>query len=209
QISFNVTWPDPLNKDAPDVLRTFDKFTAAAHEAGMSRIYGGIHWSFDVALGWQLGRKVGQYVADHFFQRLTGPDGEPLVAATVAPAPVKETLRARLVAPLLTEALGRWQAAGVDTSALHGIDVRITDLGLTLGKADGGILWLDDNAAGWGWFVDATPWEDSEFTTPGDQSEAGRMDLLTVLEHEIGHLLGRDHEADGVMQDALMAGTPP
>src|SRR5262249_19331487 len=118
QISFNVTWPDPLNKDAPDVLRTFDKFTAAAHEAGMSRIYGGIHWSFDVALGWQLGRKVGQYVADHFFQRLTGPDGEPLVAATVAPAPVKETLRARLVAPLLTEALGRWQAAGVDSAAL-------------------------------------------------------------------------------------------
>jgi hypothetical protein len=33
------------------------------------------------------------------------------------------------------------------------------------------------------------------------------MDLLTVLEHEIGHLLGNDHEADGVMQDTLTAGT--
>jgi len=51
-----------------------------------------------------------------------------------------------------------------------------------------------------------SPGSDSEFTTPGNQGEQGRMDLLTVLEHEIGHLLGHGHEADGVMQDALTAG---
>jgi hypothetical protein len=33
------------------------------------------------------------------------------------------------------------------------------------------------------------------------------MDLLTVLEHEVGHLLGRGHEATGVMQATLAAGT--
>jgi hypothetical protein len=33
------------------------------------------------------------------------------------------------------------------------------------------------------------------------------MDLLRVLEHEVGHLLGRDHEAGGVMQETLAAGT--
>ena len=33
------------------------------------------------------------------------------------------------------------------------------------------------------------------------------MDLLTVLEHEIGHVLGFDHEATGVMEDTLATGT--
>jgi hypothetical protein len=45
--------------------------------------------------------------------------------------------------------------------------------------------------------VDPTPWDDSEFTTPGDQGEQGRMHLLTALAHELGHLLGQEHEADG------------
>ena len=110
-------------------------------------------------------------------------DGDDqLRAAAAAPATVHKSLRADQVQPLLTEALARWQAAGVDTSALHGIDVRIADLGgLTLGEAADGVIWLDDNAAGWGWFVDRTPRNDSEFTRPGNQGEQNRMDLLTVL----------------------------
>ena len=73
--------------------------------------------------------------------------------------------------------------------------------------ASGNTIYLDINAAGWGWFVDRTPRNDSEFTRPGNQGEQNRMDLLTVLEHEIGHLLGHDHDDAGVMAETLAAGT--
>ena len=33
------------------------------------------------------------------------------------------------------------------------------------------------------------------------------MDLLTVLVHEVSHLLGLDHADDGVMSETLAAGT--
>jgi hypothetical protein len=136
------------------------------------------------------------------------PGAAALIAERQSEARVGEGLTQTELQPLATEALARWQAAGVDTSAFAGIDVRIADLGgTTLGLAAGHTIWLDDNAAGWGWFVDATPWDDSEFTTPGNQGEQNRMDLLTVLEHELGHLLGFDHQETGVMEDTLATGT--
>jgi hypothetical protein len=67
-------------------------------------------------------------------------------------------------------------------------------------------IWLDDNAAGWGWFVDRTPRDNCEFTTPGNQGEQNRMDLLTVLDHELGHMLGFEHAETGVMLGTLPAG---
>jgi hypothetical protein len=78
---------------------------------------------------------------------------------------------------------------------------------------------LDATAAGYGWFVDPTPSQDSEFrrhlptgaemATPSSVA-FGHMDLLTVITHEIGHVLGLDH-ADSVtfnvMGEDLEAGT--
>src|SRR5262249_51852695 len=120
------------------------------------------------------------------------------------------SLTAGQARPLLREALARWQSAGINTSALHGIDLRIADLGgATLGLASGHTIWLDDNAAGWGWFVDKTPGDDAEFSRKGNQGEQHRIDLLTVLEHEVGHLLGKEHEAAGVMQETLAPGSRP
>lgn len=52
----------------PGVTRSFASFSSAAKEAGMSRIYGGIHWSFDNQEGLTCGQKVGDYVSKSFFQ---------------------------------------------------------------------------------------------------------------------------------------------
>jgi hypothetical protein len=133
---------------------------------------------------------------------------DPLMASSIAPTPTDRKLTQAEAQPLWQEALSRWQAAGADTTALAGVTLRVADQGgPTLGLASGNTIWLDDNAAGWGWFVDETPWEDSEFTTAGDQGEQGRMDLLSALMHEMGHLLGLKHDEGGVMQETLGAGT--
>jgi hypothetical protein len=48
------------------VTRTFARFSAAAEEAGKSRIYGGIHWEFDNREGLASGHAVGEYVCRNF-----------------------------------------------------------------------------------------------------------------------------------------------
>jgi hypothetical protein len=45
----------------PGVSRSFDTFRAAATEAGLSRIYAGIHTRLDHLAGLQLGTEVGRY----------------------------------------------------------------------------------------------------------------------------------------------------
>ncbi|MSR51764.1 MAG: phosphatase PAP2 family protein [Gemmataceae bacterium] len=48
----------------PNSLRKFNGFWAAAEEAGMSRIYGGIHWQFDNTDGLGGGKKIAKLVLE-------------------------------------------------------------------------------------------------------------------------------------------------
>jgi membrane-associated phospholipid phosphatase len=45
--------------------RHFESFSQAAEEAGLSRIYGGIHFRFDNIAGLALGRQIGDAVITH------------------------------------------------------------------------------------------------------------------------------------------------
>jgi hypothetical protein len=48
------------------VERAFDSFSDAAQEATLSRIFAGVHFSFDLTHGQRLGRQVAEFVVDNF-----------------------------------------------------------------------------------------------------------------------------------------------
>jgi PAP2 superfamily len=62
KVSF-TTSTDPTNK-LDD--RSFTSITQAADEAGMSRVYGGVHWQSDSRDGLTAGRNLGKYVLQNF-----------------------------------------------------------------------------------------------------------------------------------------------
>ena len=103
------------------------------------------------------------------------------------------------------------------TDALGNGDPRLAafaDVRLAIGELPGGELGfmeantivVDGDGAGIGWYVDVSPAESSEFRVRLDrnvlaaapESEAyGRFDLVTVVAHELGHMLGFDHADAG------------
>lgn len=76
-IAFTVT-SDEYNGTTRDIhgnlrplwVRQFKNFSEAEEENGQSRIYLGIHWSFDKTAGIDQGRKVANYIYNHTFRRM-------------------------------------------------------------------------------------------------------------------------------------------
>jgi hypothetical protein len=73
--------------ELPGVTRTFDRFSDAAAENGMSRIYLGVHWSFDNEQGKEAGGAIGEYVFDHALRRRPSHAPDTVVAGAVCPPP--------------------------------------------------------------------------------------------------------------------------
>ena len=80
-----------------------------------------------------------------------------------------------------------------------------------LGLTEGNEILISRDAAGFGWFVDSTPSADEEFASTAtselkaiDPRAVDRIDLLSVVEHEMGHILGLA-DVDASL-DALMSG---
>jgi hypothetical protein len=88
--------------------------------------------------------------------------------------------------------------------------LRIEDLdGTALATWDDGVITIDIDAAGHGWYVDLTPEADEEFDASGLAtfgSARDRMDLLSVLMHELGHGMGLEHGQTPWMGESLSAG---
>jgi hypothetical protein len=69
----------------PGVVHRFQRFSDAAREAGLSRIYGGIHFADANEMGLEAGRKVGTSVIHSHFQLL--PKDQPALSKTHLPHP--------------------------------------------------------------------------------------------------------------------------
>jgi hypothetical protein len=116
------------------------------------------------------------------------------------------------IQPLVDAAISRWAAAGLDpgkVAMLSRVPVTIADLGSQgyLGYASQNQVVIDDNGADLGWFIDVTPNADEEFAPGSSSPAASRMDLLTVVMHEMGHVIGLGDLDVQCHADQLMAGT--
>lgn len=107
-----------------------------------------------------------------------------------------------------------WKQAGASAEQLAVLDsaeYRIVGLsGVSLGTAEGHVISIDIDAAGQGWFIDATPFDHSEFTLGADGTYTASadmgVDLLSIILHEQGHLLGLEDTYDPSQQNNLMYG---
>jgi membrane-associated phospholipid phosphatase len=94
-VSFNVAGDDALWLDAAGNIvdssapgatkevRTYTSFWDAANEAGMSRIYGGIHYSFSNSSGLAAGSDIGDWIFSTALQPTVVP--EPTLLLSLAP----------------------------------------------------------------------------------------------------------------------------
>ena len=124
------------------------------------------------------------------------------------------------LAPVFGEAVARVEASadGDVSQPLSGLTWAIVDLpDGVLARTDASErVEIDVNAAGFGWYVDPTPRDDmefaprvgtAEFVAPPASPAYNRVDLLTAVMHELGHILGRGHDKTGLMQDTLSLAT--
>ena len=154
---------------------------------------------------------VGQWVPGQ--QQVVA--GGAIVASAGLPSLTEGQLQ-----PIVQAAIANWAAAGASSQVLAAmesvqIDIKSLPQG-DLGLEYPGIIYIDPNAQGYGWYVDPTPADNSEFvaTSVADQLQAvapaavDHIDLLTVLEHELGHVAGLDDIAasNDLMSTALGPG---
>jgi hypothetical protein len=120
---------------------------------------------------------------------------------------------------MVAAAIERWTATGLTAGQigiLRGIKFDVTDLGgAYLGESSNSHVQLDRNAGGKGWYIGADSSSDLLFSravsttrryTDPSSAPAGHLDLLTAIEHEMGHKLGLDDSYSEKDRNNLMYG---
>src|SRR5262249_2497940 len=124
-------------------------------------------------------------------------NGTPQLASSIGSGAGTAVVTDQLLHRVVAQAIDQWRAAGIDPQSLRALEqvpIHVADITEGwLGLMQQGEILIDRTAAGWGWSTGSTP-------------ASGRMDLLTVVTHEFGHILGLAPTATGVMEVTLTPG---
>ncbi len=161
---------------------------------------------------YDAGFTSGVYVAGSDV-KLSG--GSPLLLDDSAfpPETPASDISADELAGITAAAISRFAEAGLDSAdlaKLKNASVQLADLkGNLLGLTVGERIFIDASAAGFGYFLDPTPGDDAEFLAGTGQAVVGpalnHVDLLTVVTHELAHVLGLPDLNAALNPDDLLA----
>jgi fibronectin type 3 domain-containing protein len=133
----------------------------------------------------------------------TDPAEAPLLAGVWSNEMVGDWLTEAAVEAVLPAAREYWVSTGLadwQLTQLYHAPISIGDLSyrgaLGVSRPEG--IWLDASGAGLGW--------NTSLLAPNSQLLASSYDLLTVLTHELGHVLGYDDLDPQQYPDHIMAG---
>jgi hypothetical protein len=119
-----------------------------------------------------------------------------LLAGAAGPGNANAITQTEVLA-LVPEAIEAWREAGLDAADVRRLEtarIQVGNLGSSiLGVEAANVITINKTAAGFNWFVGA------------GSPPAGRVDLLTVLEHELGHVVGlADNTQAGDLMDITL-----
>jgi uncharacterized repeat protein (TIGR01451 family) len=124
----------------------------------------------------------------------SGNGAQPVLEASAPLDPVQQTLTTLQLFPAVQAAIADWQAAGANTAQialLNQVPVSIALLpNAFLGEEQNNQVWISPNAAGWGWYTDSSFASNRAFPAIPGSAAYGKMDLVSVVAHEFGHVLG-------------------
>jgi hypothetical protein len=149
----------------------------------------------------------GDGILDISFRDMGGPSAfwvvngvEVTEMSPLAPASAGEggdRITSSELAPVFREAVATWASTGLSASqmaSLQTVQYEVRDLAAygSLGLAGSRSVLIDDDGAGYGWHVDtASPYSNFQSSASG----LAQYDLLTAVMHELGHVLGHDHDS--------------